>query len=113
LATKDKDVSFVFYEYDDEADPKELLEIPEAITYSVVKLGKMPDKEVGLSKGAKAKRALKQLYGNPISEAGECDVFLQYDYAAGVPKNTRTVLVKHDLIPYIFWDKYFESAWVP
>lgn len=111
LASRDEDVSLVFYEYEED-DPKELLNIPKELSYTVVKLGSMPENDTS-SKLQKARRHVKELYGNPIKEAGECDVFLQYDYAAGVPKNTRTVLVKHDLIPYLFWDKYFESAWVP
>jgi len=112
LAKKDKNVDFVFYEYDDD-DPKELLEIPKGLKYEIVKLGKMPENNKNATKTQKLRRHLRELYGNPIKEAGICDVFLQFDYAAGVPKNTRTVLIKHDLIPYIFWDKYFESAWVP
>ena len=112
LAAADKDIEFVFYE-NDEDDPKELLSIPKSLKYEVVKLGLMPEHETGVSKPSKAKRALRELYGNPIPSAKESDVFLQFDFAAGVPKNTRTVLVKHDLIPYLFWDKYFESAWVP
>jgi glycosyltransferase involved in cell wall biosynthesis len=112
LGAQDKDVSFVFYE-NDEDDPKELLTIPKGLRYTTVKVGVMPENDLAASKSVKLKRSLKELYGNPIKEAGQCDVFLQFDYAAGVPKNTRTVLVKHDLIPYLFWDKYFESAWVP
>lgn len=111
LAAKEKDVEFVFFE-NDEDDPKELLDVPENLKYEVVKLGPMPENAVE-TKGQKLRRSVRELYGNPIKEAGQCDVFLQYDYAAGVPKNTKTLLVKHDLIPYLFWDKYFESAWVP
>ena len=112
LAATDKDIEFVFYE-NDEDDPKELLTLPKNLTYTVVKLGMMPEHQSGDPKSSKAKRAFRELYGNPIPSAKESDVFLQFDYAAGVPKNTRTVLIKHDLIPYLFWDRYFESAWVP
>jgi glycosyltransferase involved in cell wall biosynthesis len=112
LATKDNDVSFIFYEYEGD-DPRLLLEIPKKLEYKVVKLGVAPEDDKESTKLSKVQRNMRELYGNPISEAGEADVFLQFDYAAGVPKNTRTVLVKHDLIPYLFWDKYFESAWVP
>jgi glycosyltransferase involved in cell wall biosynthesis len=112
LAAKESDVELVFFE-NDEDDPKELLDMPKTLKYSVVKLGPMPENDKGASKGQKLRRNLAALYGNPIKQAGQCDVFLQFDYSAGVPKNTRTVLVKHDLIPYLFWDRYFESAWVP
>lgn len=111
LAAKEKDAEFVFFE-NDEDDPKELLDLPKNLKYEVMKLGPMPE-NAAETKGQKLRRSVRELYGNPIKEAGQCDVFLQYDYAAGVPKNTRTLLVKHDLIPYLFWDKYFESAWVP
>lgn len=111
LAVHDN-ATFVFYEYED-GDPKELLDVPKELKYDVVKLGKMPENDEAVTWGQKFKRNLQDLYGHPIKEAAGCDVFLQFDYAAGVPKNTRTVLVKHDLIPYLFWDRYFESAWVP
>jgi len=108
----DNDVRFVFYEYDDD-NPKELLDVPKKLEYSVVKLGPMPEGNAIVSKGEKVKRNFKALYGKPIENTKQCDVFLQFDYAFGVPRDTKTVLVKHDLIPYVFWDKYFESAWVP
>lgn len=113
FGSKDENVSFLFYEYDDpENDPKDLIDIPPGLLYKVVKVGKMPEKDKGASKLDKAKRNARWLYGQPISETDKCDVFLQFDYAFGVPTNTRTVLIKHDLIPYLFWDKYFTSAWV-
>lgn len=112
LGVEDEDVEFIFYE-NDESDPKTLLDIPKNLRYSVVKVGVMPENDTTATKIVKAKRNFRQLYGNPIPNTKQSDVFLQYDYAAGVPKNTRSVLVKHDIIPYIFWDKYFESAWVP
>ncbi len=107
-----RDVSFIFYEYDDD-DPKELLNVPFGIQYETVKLGLMPEKDLTIRKLDKLRRHYAGLYGSPIKDSDKSDVFLQFDYAFGVPKNTRTVLIKHDLIPYLFWDKYFESAWVP
>jgi glycosyltransferase involved in cell wall biosynthesis len=105
--TKD---SFVFFEYEDAGDPKDLLTIPRGLTYEVVKVG--PSHENDTGKKAKALRYLKDVYGRPVS-ARNTDVFLQFDYALGIPRGVRTVLVKHDLIPYIFWNKYFTSAWEP
>jgi glycosyltransferase involved in cell wall biosynthesis len=67
----------------------------------------------GRSKLEKLVDSYSQLYGNPIKNAKECDVFLQYDYALGVPNNTKTILIKHDIIPFIFWDQFFESPMVP
>lgn len=113
LAKNDeRDITFVFFEYDGD-DPKELLTIPSNVSYEVVKLGVQPENDKAASKLTKLKHNLKLLYGQPITKSETVDVFLQFDYAFGVPTNTRTVLIKHDLIPYIFWDKYFESAWVP
>lgn len=114
LAAEDngRDISFIFYEFDDD-DPKELLDIPKNIKYEVVKLGHMPENNVAATKLSKFRYNFSQLYGKPIAHSERSDVFLQFDYAFGVPKDTKTVLIKHDLIPYIFWNKYFESAWVP
>lgn len=105
-------VEFFFYQYEG-SDPKELLDIPKGLKYETVSLGLEPLEDKGLTKIDKLKRNAAELYGEPIPASKKVDVFLQYDYAAGVPRNTKTVLVKHDLIPYIFWDQYFESAWVP
>jgi glycosyltransferase involved in cell wall biosynthesis len=104
--------SFIFYEYEDD-DPKDLLSIPKNLTYTVIKLGPMPETNPARSRQQKLKSAFNNLYGKPIKDSRMSDVFLQFDYAFGVPKDTRTVLVKHDLIPIVFWSRFFESAWVP
>lgn len=101
--------TFVFYEYDGD-DPKELLSIPNSLKYEVVKLGK--SHESPGSRKEKVRSYIKDTYGRPV-KAWESDVFLQFDYSLGIPKGTKTVLIKHDLIPYIFWEKYFTSAWEP
>lgn len=110
LASSDKQryVSFIFYEYSDD-NPKDLLTIPENLKYEVVNLGVMPENNMSITKSQKLQRHLKELYGSPIKDSSKSDIFLQFDYAFGVPKNTKTLLVKHDLIPYIFWNRYFES----
>ena len=110
-AAKD-DHEIIFYEYDDD-DPKDLLQLPGNLKYEVIKQGVMPENAEIRSKREKIQHNLDLLYGHPIKGSGKSDVFLQFDYAFGVPKNSRTILVKHDLIPYVFWDKFFESAWVP
>lgn len=113
LSQKEKaDAHFIFYEYDED-DPKELLDLPKGLSYEVIKLGPMPENNKSATKISKVKRNISELYGAPIKQSAKSDVFLQFDYAFGVPKDTKTVLIKHDLIPYVFWDKYFESAWVP
>src|SRR5690606_5380261 len=89
------------------------LQIPKALDHRTIKQGVMPESGVMRSRREKIRYNLNQLYGHPVKGSSESDVFLQFDYAFGVPKNTRTVLVKHDLIPYVFWDKFFESAMVP
>lgn len=105
-------VDFIFYEYADD-DPKQLLDIPANLDYEVVKLGLMPENDQTASRLDKLRRHFDLLYGSPIRDSARSDVFVQFDYAFGVPTNTKTLLIKHDLIPYLFWDKYFESAWVP
>jgi len=102
----------LFYEYDDD-DPKDLLVIPKNLEYDVVKQGVMPEGDLPRDKAQKVRDAAAMLYGRPVKGSKQSDVFLQFDYAFGVPKDTRTILVKHDLIPYVFWNKFFESAWVP
>lgn len=113
LASQDNIVhNFIFYEYDND-DPKLLLSIPANIQYEVVKLGDMPEFAKNLTRLDKMRRHMRELYGEPIRDSRKSDVFLQFDYAFGVPRNTKTILIKHDLIPYIFWDKFFESPLVP
>ncbi|MFZ2835774.1 MAG: glycosyltransferase family 1 protein [Candidatus Saccharimonadales bacterium] len=108
----DNDINFLFYEYEDD-DPKTLLTIPKSVKYEVIKLGVMPENDTSSTRIDKLSRNYKQLYGSPVRDSSRSDVFLQFDYAFGVPRDTKTVLIKHDLIPYVFWNKYFESAWVP
>lgn len=104
--------TFLFYEYEG-SNPRELLSLPKGLEYEVISQGFDPERDTSKTKLEKVGRAYRTLYGNQVVGSHKADVFLQYDYAAGVPKDTRTLLVKHDLIPYLFWDKYFESAWVP
>lgn len=111
-AAKDKH-RVLFYEYDDD-DPKALLTLPKELEYDVIKQGAMPEgKLASRTKSHKLRDAFNALYGHPITGSEKTDVFLQFDYAFGVPRNTRTVLIKHDLIPLVFHDSFFESAWVP
>ena len=112
LGSKNEDISFIFYEYDED-DPKDLLDLPKNLSYEVVKLGRMPENDDTATKLDKVRRNFNQLYGSPIKDRAKSDVYLQFDYAFGVPRDTKTVLIKHDLIPYVFWDSFFESAWVP
>jgi glycosyltransferase involved in cell wall biosynthesis len=106
--------TFVFFMYEltaDEIDPKSFLHIPEGLQYEEVSLGKQPIKNPHRSVFEKLGRKYRTLYGNPLPHAKKCDVLLQFDYALGVAKHPKTVLVAHDIIPYIFWSDYFESAW--
>lgn len=112
LAQND-DHKIIFYEYSDGDDPKKLLNIPKGLDYEVIKLGKQPENDNEATTKQKLKRSFDNLYGHPIKDSKKSDIFLQFDYAFGVPKNTKTILIKHDLIPYIFWDRFFESAWIP
>jgi len=110
LAVDDKDsVEFVFYQYEDKINPLEYLELPDNLEYEIVKLGVRPQPNVERSISDKITTKLNTLYWNPIKQSGKSDVFLQFDFALGVPKNTKTILIKHDIIPYIFWNDYFVS----
>lgn len=111
LAIKDGH-SFVFYMYENLDDPTKLLHIPESLSYTTISTGLSP-LNAGRTSAQKLLDAYRYLYANPIINAKACDVFLQYDYALGVPTNVRTVLIKHDIIPFIFWDQFFESPMVP
>lgn len=113
LAATDEDApEFIFYAYEDD-DPLRLLDVPKTLKYQSVSMGKFPKNNPSRTKQEKIARILGVLFGNPIKQAKGCDVFLQFDYSLGVPTDVKTVLIKHDIIPYIFWDKYFTSAWVP
>lgn len=112
LAQKQEGVKFIFYEYDDD-DPKELLTLPKGIEYAVIKQGLMPENNKNRTMSDKIRDVFNALYGNPVKGSNESDVFLQFDYAFGVPRDSKTLLIKHDLIPLVFWDQFFESAWVP
>lgn len=112
LAMEDKTrPEFIFYSYDGD-DPKQLLEIPHGLHFREVGLGARPQPHDGRSFSAKIAVKRRVLYGDPIPQAAGCDIFLQIDYALGVPRQARTVLIKHDLIPYVFWNDYFTSPWV-
>lgn len=112
-AQADDKLQFIFYEYDDD-DPKKLLNVPSGIDYETVKLGFMPEgTKSNRSKKEKILDALKKLYGKPIKDSYKSDVFLQFDYAFGVPNDTKTFLMFHDLIPYVFWNDFFESPMIP
>lgn len=114
LATKEQSPpQFIFYEYDDDpVDPKEFLTLPSGLNFTVVNVGPRPLLKPDRSSGQKLTDKWRQLFGNPLPEARQCNVFLQFDYALGVPRRPRTVLIKHDIIPYIFWNDYFTSPWL-
>lgn len=103
--------SVIFYMYDNQEKLTDILDIPEGLDYSEHRQGQ-DIVHATRSKGQKIKDAFMGMYGQPISETSMCDSFIQFDYTLGVPTNTKTYLVKHDIIPYVFWEKYFASPWV-
>lgn len=105
--------TFVFYEYDDKIDPKDFLALPDGLQYEEIFLGKRPSADIARSREEKLTAKWRSLFGSPVPYANQCDVFLQFQFELGVPRHPKTVLIAHDLIPYVFWDDYFESAWVP
>ncbi len=111
VADSSDDVEFLFYVYEkSNYDPLELLDVPRHIKYRLINQGIEPELDKGNRK-ATLLRHLREMYGSPIRGASESDVFLQFDYALGVPGGTKTYLVAYDLIPLVFWRKYFVSAW--
>ncbi len=105
-------VTFVFYRYDDDIDPKVFLDIPKDLIYEEVVIGKRPNADIPRSRSEKLVSRWRNWFGAPVPKARMCDIFLQFDFALGVPRKPRSVLVSHDLIPYIFWNDFFESSWV-
>lgn len=101
------DVEFVMFRHEGN-DPKKLLTIPKGLKYREEFIPAPADQRER-SKAEKLREFIDELYGNPLKVKG-VDVFLQYDYAMGVPTSVKSVLVKHDIIPYLFWNHYFDSA---
>ena len=112
LSDKNSNLTFVFYEYEDSTDPKEFLDIPAGLEYEEVSLGIRPMPGVARPMSEKLLTKWHIWFGSPIPKASTCDVFLQFDYALGAPRNPKTVLIAHDLIPYIYWNDFFESPWI-
>lgn len=102
---------FVFFEYEGD-DPKLMLNIPKSLAYEVIKQGNMKEGLASRTKKEKVRDNYRELYGSPVIGSKTVDVFVQFDYAFGVPSDTKTILVKHDLIPVIFRSQFFESPWV-
>lgn len=114
-ADKGSQHKFIFYRYevgDGEVDPKEFLDLPESLQFEEVILGKRPLVDTNRTLITKLLSLYRKLYGDPLPQVKDCDVFLQFDYALGVPKHTKTILIAHDIIPFIFWNDYFTSPWV-
>src|SRR5579884_1300124 len=110
LAEKDKNKpQFIFYMYKNEPDPLSFLRIPKGLNFKVKYLGIQPLKHPNRTIKEKVSKKTRTLYGNPIPEAKESDVLLQFDYSLGVPKKPKTYVIMHDIIPYIFWKDYFTS----
>jgi glycosyltransferase involved in cell wall biosynthesis len=110
----DKNHEFVFCEYDieDDLDPKDLLHIPEGLSYREVFIGQRPTPEKPRSKKQRFSDRQRKLFTNPLPGFRDCDVFLQFDHDLGVPTDCKTILIEHDIIPYIFWKDYFISPWL-
>ncbi len=115
-AANGDEVVFYEYDYDHKNDnPKTLLNMPKGLQYSVIPQGLNPESKAyaSSSKSVKAKYRRNQTSRNPIDGSHESDVFIQYAYELGVPANTKSILIFHDLIPLVFWKDYFESPLVP
>ncbi len=113
LAEQDKTgtYEFIFFEYKDK-DPKKYLNIPRGLKYKEIFLGKQPKKDTSRETSDKFNYKLRTLFGDPVPQAADCDVFLQYDYSLGVPKHTKSLVFANDLIPLIYWRHNFTSPWL-
>jgi glycosyltransferase involved in cell wall biosynthesis len=101
-------IEVIFYRFSSNDKILDILTIPNNLIYSEVNLGHDPTRHKRTKK-QKIARAFKQLIGQPIKGSGQSDYFIQFDYSLGVPSNTKTILVKHDIIPLVFWHKFFSS----
>ena len=115
-SNEQQEIKFVFFQYDLNSkksnDPLELIEIPDKISYELKNVGPDPEND-DRPAWPKFKRALRELYGNPVPGASKCDVYIQFDWALGVPRWTKTILWSYDFIPLVFKRQYFISAWEP
>lgn len=103
--------TIIFYRYDTGKGIKDIIKLPKKLNYGEVVAGVDP-LYTQRSVGQKFKDALAKNFGTPLPSLRGVDIFLQYDYSLGVPAGKRTVLVKHDIIPIVFRDKFFTSPWV-
>lgn len=108
--SQEDDIKFQLFIYECDVDPLEFIDTPPNLDYELINMGLRPD--INTSNKVKISRILAKLFGNPIKEAKYCDVFLQFDFMLGVPTNTKSVLIKHDVIPLIFKEQYFTSPLV-
>lgn len=111
-AVKNRD-EVIFYEYDinqKSNDPKEMLDLPIKLKYEEVFVGKNIYEYPPKSEKEKIRQILKMIFSNSqIKDSNKADVFLQFSYEFGVPVDTKTILVFHDLIPLIMKEHYFNS----
>ncbi|MDR2834224.1 MAG: glycosyltransferase family 4 protein [Streptococcaceae bacterium] len=102
---KTADYAFNFYvdAYQKNEDPKRYLDIPESISWKEYIVN---EEQFEKSFSSKIK---KYITSQKIANSEKSDVFLQFDFKYGVPTDTKTVLVEYDLIPLLFWDRYYPT----
>lgn len=110
LMNSDKSKHFVMLAYDNLENPMDDFDIPDTISFELRRVGPPPSNTP--DNKTKIVRILRRLFGNPVPWVNDCDILLQYDYELGVSTSTPTLLVKHDIIPYMFREQYFISPTV-
>ena len=89
-AEKNDRLEFVFFEYENANDPKDFLAIPKELRYKEVSMGLQPLKNPNRTLLDKLIYKYRIWFGNPIPQAKECDILLQFEYSLGVPIHPRS-----------------------
>ncbi|MDR3241438.1 MAG: glycosyltransferase family 4 protein [Lactobacillaceae bacterium] len=94
-----------FYQENNEkfTDPEQLLNIPTALNWQ-----KVITNEDRTSEGTFSKLNKYLAKKNKI-ETNFLDGFIQFDFKYGVPTDTATLLIEHDLVLPLFWNRYYDN----
>jgi len=94
-----------FYQENNEkfTNPEQLLNIPKSLKWQKVITNENRTSEGTLSK------LNKYLAKKNKIETNFLDGFIQFDFKYGVPTDTETLLIEHDLVLPLFWNRYYDN----